>query len=156
MYNIYTIGNISPKNPIQNIEITDVSIKCGEELIFANAAQNRTIMEQSGYNELFSNHKFNNLDNWKLEITYLENKLEKKEILDIKYKILMRNNEFITKKSESIGYEENEPRIYQKSSSKTDKINNLDELVKSSNYKHCKNRKNCHINSINDKSYQKK
>lgn len=156
MYNIYSIGKIIPYNINKNIQIIEVTVKCEDELIFYNAYQN-TIIEESGYNEIFSNHKFNNLDKWILEITYLEDNEEKTEEMDIKYRILMRNNEFITKKSNSIGNESDEPRIYKNQIEKEDefyKESNLEDIMNKLNYKKCPTKNKCHIQDKYDESYQ--
>ncbi len=105
IYNILYTGQIDLKNTELNKEdIIDIELKCEDTTIYGGSSfENTTYKEKYGYNELLNDYKLNNIDKWIIKITYKENGEKKIDTISLKNTTLMRNNEFISKKSESIG-----------------------------------------------------
>lgn len=103
---IMVSGEITSTNEeIEEKDILVTSIKSEEELIAsAKLLKSGNIrIEDNGYNEIFSEEKIKNLDNWYIEIIYLKDKEVKQETIKIENKLIFKNNQFFTKKTESIG-----------------------------------------------------
>lgn len=107
MYNILTSGNIEVINKDINPEdILEITLKSDTRVIIGRSYSNyngHTYTEKYGYNELFDEDKLNNISNWYIEISYKKDNEIIKEQIKLKSEEIMRNNEFISKKVESIG-----------------------------------------------------
>lgn len=118
MYNILNFGMIESKNEeISLDDITGYELKCGNLRIFSRISDTRgmvmneiniPIMERNGYNDYFSEYKLNNLDKWNLTIHYNYKGDTLTETISIKNNVIMKNNEFVTIKENSITKEKTE------------------------------------------------
>ncbi len=82
--NIYYLIYGSPKIKNEDIEITDVRLKCDDRLIIgSNQFLEGVSREQKGYDELFPKEVVKNIDNWYYEITYILDGKEQVEILKL-------------------------------------------------------------------------
>lgn len=108
IYNIYSFGEIRPafNADSQKENILMVAVKSEDRLIFAksNHYDGMTITEKYGYNEYFDNEKLKNIDNWYIEVIYLEENVAKKDIIPIKNKVIMKNNKFLSLPTIPIGF----------------------------------------------------
>lgn len=109
MYNILYYGKIVSNNDdIKTEDITGYTFKCGNLTIVGGAGENafNTLMnptiEPNGYNEILSSYKLNNLDKWTLTVWYYHNGENKSETINLKNKVIMKNNEFVSIKANSI------------------------------------------------------
>lgn len=91
--NIYVYGDVISKNHKIDIkDITKYTFKLGDRLIISSSSlPNQISVENYGYDELFPKEVVDNLDNWVLEITYMNNKETITETIKL-------NNQFIMNK----------------------------------------------------------
>ena len=83
-------------------------MKYNNSIIYSgNLSKGNTILvEDVGYNEIFSKEKIDNLDNWVIEITYFVNDEIHEEIIKIEKEELLKTDKFISLKSIPIGRDE--------------------------------------------------
>ncbi|HCY44769.1 MAG TPA: hypothetical protein DHU33_05020 [Firmicutes bacterium] len=101
----YTYGLLEPNDINLDFQILGIALKSDDELLFED--QYRTggyLSEYKGYNEIFTEDRVNNINNWTLEIRYYDNtnKIEKIESIKVISKLEIVNNNFISKKFNSI------------------------------------------------------
>ena len=102
----YTFGQLSHNKSSLDLNILRISLKNGEELIFEDQYRlGGYLSELKGYNEIFTEDKVKKIDNWTLEITYLDNdsNIEKKEKIKLKNEVKLKSNNFFSKKVKAIG-----------------------------------------------------
>ena len=102
----YTFGQLSHNKSSLDLNILKISLKNGEELIFEDQYRlGGYLSELKGYNEIFTEDKVKKIDNWTLEITYLDkdSNIEKKEKIKLKNEVKLKSNNFFSKKVKAIG-----------------------------------------------------
>ena len=111
---IYTFGNVTSNDEkITKDNIRTISLKYKEIYVMGGTYhdQNRTIIENNGYQEIFKDYIVNDLDNWYIEITYNDNNEVKSDLIKLNYKKEIVNNSLFYKKvnsmsNENLTYEE--------------------------------------------------
>lgn len=82
----YIFGILEHKKSNLDLNILKVSLKSSDELLFEDQYRlDGYLSELKGYNEIFTANKVKNIDDWTLEITYLDNnsKEEKTEVIKL-------------------------------------------------------------------------
>lgn len=126
MYNMLAPGILNSKNSDISLEdINTFAMKYDDKTIVGGLPQ-QNVVEKNGYNEIFTEEKINNIDKWYIEIEYKFQEELKTEIIELKNEILMRNNEFISKKVSPIGLENKEENeAYEERAAKKQKENEI-------------------------------
>lgn len=126
MYNMLAPGILNSKNSsISPEDINSFVIKYDDKTIVGGLPQ-QNVVEKNGYNEIFTEEKLNNIDKWYVEIEYKFQDETKTEIIELKNEVLMRNNEFISKKVSPIGLENKEENeTYEERAAKKQKENEI-------------------------------
>lgn len=93
---------------LEDAKILSIQMKYNNSIITSgNLSKGNTILvEDVGYNEIFSKEKIDNLDNWVIEITYFANDEIYEEIIKIEKEELLKTDKFLSFKSIPIGREE--------------------------------------------------
>lgn len=102
----YTFGLLEQNKSTLNLSVLKISLKNGDELLFEDQYRyGGYLSELRGYNEIFTEEKVKKIDDWILEITYFDNssEIEKTEVIKLKNELKLTNNNFVSKKVESIG-----------------------------------------------------
>lgn len=101
---IYSFGHINIKNSqIKKDDIKMLELKYNDKRIISGTSlESHTIIEDYGYNEIFTKEIINNKDKWTLEITYLKDQKEVKETIKINNELIMQNNKFYYPKENPI------------------------------------------------------
>lgn len=82
------------KSSINKGSIKEITIKSNDSTIVGGTSLGLTV-EDVGYNEMFSEEKIDNLNNWYLVVLYQVGDEIKQEIIKIKNEKLLKNNKFI-------------------------------------------------------------
>ena len=92
-------------NEIKTEKILSVRTMYKNEVIASDfyKSGNLILIEDVGYNEIFTKEKINNLDEWIIEIIYFQEDEIKEEKIKIKNEIVIKTNKFFSKKSTPIG-----------------------------------------------------
>lgn len=123
MYNMMFPGALESKDPYISLENVKSFIIKYEDKTITGGIPQQNVVEKNGYNEIFTEEKLNNLDKWYIEIEYQYNDELKKETINLNNEILMRNNEFISKKVSPIGIENKAEETYEERYAKKQKEN---------------------------------
>ena len=110
----YTFGLLEHKKNNLDLNILKVSLKSNDELLFEDQYRlGGYLSELKGYNEIFTADKVKNIDDWTLEITYLDNnsKEEKTEVIKLENNLKLKNNSFFSKKVDAIGDDSNKSNV---------------------------------------------
>lgn len=101
---IYSFGRINIKNDqIKPIDIKNMELKVNDQIIVSgNNLQSKTIIEDFGYNEIFTKETINNLDKWTLTITYQLNNKTQTETINLKNELIIQNNKLYYQKENPI------------------------------------------------------
>lgn len=118
--NILVSGRILSNNEdiIKTEDILHTSLKSSGKIIIGGSFDGINI-EPSGYNEIFTKEKLNNLNNWYLEITYNLNKETKTEIIIIENNLILNSNKFLPQLTLPVGNKlQNDNKIHKENSEK--------------------------------------
>lgn len=101
---IYSFGRINIKNDqIKPIDIKNMELKVNDQIIVSgNNLQSKTIIEDFGYNEIFTKETINNLDKWTLTITYQLNNKTQTETINLQNELIIQNNKLYYQKENPI------------------------------------------------------
>lgn len=101
---IYSFGRINIKNDqIKPIDIKNMELKVNDQIIVTgNNLQSKTIIEDFGYNEIFTKETINNLDKWTLTITYQLNNKTQTETINLQNELIIQNNKLYYQKENPI------------------------------------------------------
>lgn len=101
---IYSFGQINIKNDqIKPSDIKNMELKVNDQIIVSgNNLQSKTIVEDFGYNEIFTKETINNLDKWTLTITYQKDNKTQTETINLQNELIMQNNKLYYQKENPI------------------------------------------------------
>ncbi len=110
--NILREGSLIIKNTnIKKENIKKITLKCEDETIIStnniNNYYNNINIEKNGYNELFNKKIINRINNWYIEIIYINNNEQYSESIKLNNEIILENNKFITTKEKNISINNN-------------------------------------------------
>ena len=93
---------------LEDAKILSTSMKYNNSIIYSGNLRkgNAILVEEAGYNEIFSKEKMDNTDKWVIEITYFVNNEIHEEIIKIEKEELLKTDKFISLKSIPIGRDE--------------------------------------------------
>ena len=93
---------------LEDAKLLSIQMKYNNSIIYSgNLRKGNTILvEETGYNEIFSKEKMDNIDKWVIEITYFVNDEIHEEIIKIEKEELLKTDKFISLKSIPIGRDE--------------------------------------------------
>ncbi len=101
--NINAFGLIESKNEnIKTDDITSMKLICNNKLIATSKYLKGVIYENNGYDELFDEKCIQNIDKWKMEVTYPYQNEEKTETIDLVVNNILKNDGLFYKKVDSI------------------------------------------------------
>lgn len=103
--NINKTGRLDIKN--KNIKSSDVkclTLKSKDRIIsgYCGNISGGISYEENGYDEYFPDEVKNNINEWYIEVSYIQNDVEKKEIIKLNAKHILTNSSLFYKKAEPI------------------------------------------------------
>ncbi len=107
---VFSTGRlIVTNNDIATNDILSVELLAKDEFLTSTNLLNggTLIVEDNGYNEIFTQRKIDNLDSWIIKIQYLKDKKIQEEIIEVKNEELIRTDKFFDKKELPIGVDKN-------------------------------------------------
>ncbi len=108
---VFSTGRlIITNNDIATNDILSVELLAKDEFLTSTNLLNggTLIVEDNGYNEIFTQNKIDNLDSWIIKIQYLKDKKIQEEIIEVKNEELIRTDKFFDKKELPIGVDKND------------------------------------------------
>lgn len=116
---------------LEDAKILSTSMKYNNSIIYSgNLRKGNTILvEEAGYNEIFSKEKMDNTDKWVIEITYFVNNEIHEEIIKIEKEELLKTDKFISLKSISIGKDKSQEQDKEYKSENENPITYRDTLL---------------------------
>lgn len=153
MYNILTPGKIISTNESLSTEnIIAFSLRCDETTIVGGKGTYKDVLflpiiEKTGYNEILSPYKLENLDKWNILIKYRYKGQDYEEIIPLKNKIIMKNNEFVSIKVASItegttNYEKEKNEVKKIKEEKAEKYKKYSKLLKEEGFQNIEDNNN--------------
>ena len=130
--NINSYGYLDIKNKnIKEENIISIAYYCNGELISSGGGIFRgTSIEKNGYDELFPKEVRDNIDKWSIEITYLLNNKQEKEIINLKADNILKNDSIAYNKVKKITNNSSTNISYWKKNKENHLLFVKDELLK--------------------------